>query len=90
MSPQQAILASVALQESRPKDWSAGDVVIGRFLGDSDLLIVRCDKGSPDFGRIIAALPLDDRRNWPAIAVSFSQFLTRYLTGQGNKYWGEA
>ena len=87
MDPQQACSASLALQKSRPNDFAPGDLVIGRFLGDSDLLIVRCDENGPDFGRIVAALPLDDRCKWPTIANSFSAFLTQYMRAHGDKYW---
>lgn len=72
---------------SRARDFLAGDLVIGRFLGDSDLLVVRTDDSRQDYGEILVALPLDPRGDWDRVAGSFREFLVRYVESGGDKYW---
>jgi len=66
-----------------------GDVIIGEFLGDSDLLLIRCDSNSNDFGAVVVVLPLDDRPEWYLVAYSFIEFLWAYLSSGGEKFWLE-
>jgi hypothetical protein len=74
-------------QLARKREFIQGDLVLGRFLGDSDLLIVRSDKAQSDFGRVLVALPLDPRRDWCPVASSFEDFLSKYASAFGDKYW---
>jgi len=71
----------------RSNDFERGDLVVGRFLGDSDLLLVRCDSNANDFGSVIVALPLDPRQDWDRVADSFEDFLETYASAAGEKYW---
>jgi hypothetical protein len=71
----------------RPSDLLPGDVIVAEFLGDSDLLVVRADPETEDFGSVLVALPIDRRRHWPAVGESLSAFLDRYVSAQGAKYW---
>lgn len=87
LRPKQATEATRVEFERHPIDYIDGDLVIGRFLGDSDLLIIRCDESSPDFGRLLVALPLDPREEWYKVADSFEDFLSRYVEAKGDKYW---
>jgi hypothetical protein len=63
-------------------------VILGRFIGDSDLLLVRADPQSPDFGRIIVVTGvIDPRPDWEIVAESFGEFLNRYVAARGDRYW---
>lgn len=72
---------------NRAQDFRHGDVVLGEFLGDSDLLLVRCDPGADDYGSIIIALPLDYRADWDRAALSLEAFLRLYAESHGEKFW---
>ncbi len=63
------------------------DLVLGRFYGDSELLLIRCDLTASDHGAVTVALPVYGRREWPIVAPSFEQFLSRYIRSDGDKYW---
>ena len=71
----------------RERDFRRTDLVVGRFHGDSDLLVMdgATLKGSACVWRV--ALPLDARADWPIVASSFSKFLERYIEAEGDKYW---
>jgi hypothetical protein len=62
-------------------------LVVGRFLGDSDLLVLRCDETAPDVGSTLIALPIDPRGDWPTVARSFREYLERLIAAEGDKYW---
>lgn len=85
--------ASESLQETsrfaqdRPADVQQGDLVIGEFLGDSDLLIIRCDPSLESYGSMIVALPLDDRADWDRVSPDFGSFLLIYSNTNGEKFW---
>lgn len=72
---------------TRPRDFKESDLIIGRFLGDSDLLVVRNDSSAEDFGSIVVALPIDKREDWDVVADSFSSFLERLIEAEGDKFW---
>lgn len=57
----------------RPGDFEPTDAVVGEFLGDTDLLVLDAN------GSVLVALPLDPRTDWPQVASTLSEFLTRYL-----------
>jgi hypothetical protein len=61
--------------------------VVGEFLGDSDLLLVRCDPAAEDYGSVLVALPLDDRSEWDQAASSIEAFLLSYARTHGEKFW---
>lgn len=71
----------------RWRDWREGDLFVGQFLGDADRLLVRCNPSAPDFGSVLIALPIDPRRDWPIVGASLVEFLSRYLTVAGDKFW---
>ena len=64
------------------------DLIIGEFLGDSDLLVVRCSPNSTDFGQIIIALPIGHREDWYYLTYSLPEFLQKFIASQGEKFWG--
>ena len=69
------------------EDFRPGDLIIGEFLGDSDLLVLRCNATFPDFGNVLIALPLDSREEWYVAANSLESFLNQFLAACGNKFW---
>ncbi len=87
LDPQAAATATKKYQSRRHEDFLAGDLVIGKFLGDSDLLIIRCDPACSDFGSILVALPIDRRNEWYKVADSLSSFLDIFIKASGDKVW---
>lgn len=87
LSPSEAAKETHVQRRNRPAQYRDGDVVIGRFLGDSDLLIIRCNEKSADFGKVLVALPIDPRPDWFTPADTFGDFLRLYLENEGAKYW---
>lgn len=87
LSPEEAAEETAFYQERRRKDFFKGDLVIGTFLGDQDLLVLRCDPACDDFGKVLVALPLDPREDWYVAAGTLVEFLDQYARGGGEKYW---
>lgn len=87
LSPNEAREATRQFQQERPNDALEADLVVGTFFGDSDLVIIRCDKTSDDFGHVLIALPLDARSDWDFVGDDFKQFLDAYVAAQGGKFW---
>lgn len=87
LSPTKALEETLLFAHDRSTDFEKGDLVVGRFLGDADLLIVRCDTESPDYGNILIALPIDRRVDWYQVSDSFESFLSEYAVKNGDKYW---
>lgn len=86
LSKDDAVKVTHESLKERPNDFTSDDLVVGRFIGDSDLLVVCCNEGE-HFGNVLVALPIDDRRNWWVVAPSLSDFLAKYLEYEGDKYW---
>ncbi len=64
-----------------------GDRVIAEFIGDLDLLLMRCDTTESDFGGIIVATDDGKRDEWYRVASSLSSFLEEYGSCDGQQYW---
>jgi len=85
--------ATVAIEETknfevaRSTDVRLGDLVVGKFLGDADVLLLRCDQTAEDYGSLVVALPLDERSDWDRIAPSLEGFLRAYARTHGEKFW---
>ena len=73
--------------QKREQDFRRGDLIIGRFLGDLELPILRCDPASNDFGRVIIALEIYHRSEWYTAAESLTVFLRKFLEARGEKFW---
>lgn len=73
--------ALVREARARPEDVRLDDIILGEFLGDSDLLMV--DRA----GRVIVADPLSPRREWPVAAETILSFLEAFLDHDGEKFW---
>lgn len=87
LAPKQAAEFTHWLRAERRKDFIAGDLVVGRFLGDSEILIVRCDPQVDDYGRVQIGLPLDPRMDWEQAGETFGNFLENYAEARGDKFW---
>ena len=85
-SPQK-VLEQQQILRRNSNEFESEDLIIGEFLGDADLLIVRCNPNSTDFGQIIIALPIDRREDWYRLTYSLPEFLQRFITSQGEKFW---
>lgn len=70
----------------RAKEFLFGDLIIGEFLGDSDLVILRCDDSQPDYGNIIISLPMDTRADWFYLN-DFYEFISIFIQSEGEKFW---
>lgn len=80
-------MATGNLRNQRFREYLLGDLVLGRFIGDSDLLVIRCDPSSSDFGHLLMATPIDPRKEWYRVAESLSAFLALYIKAGGDKAW---
>lgn len=70
---------------ARSGEYHSGDVVIGEFLGDQELVVLADANGGA--GRVLIARPLDDRADWDVAAVDLGEFLQSYFARAGDKYW---
>ena len=86
-SPEQAVESTGRFRDMRARDFVEGDLVIGEFLGDQDLLVIRCDQESEDYGRVLVALPIDPRVDWYEAADTFAELLDQFARSGGEKYW---
>ena len=82
LSPEQAAARTAEFYDTYSEDAVQGDIVIGEFLGDLELLIL-----SGDGDGVLVVLPLDSRVDWYRAAPSLAEFLLKYRTALGNKYW---
>jgi hypothetical protein len=87
LSPEVAAENSRRFFEERTQQGRRGDMIVGHFLGDQDLLLVRCDPEAGDFGTVLVALPLDGREDWYTVAPSLTAFLEKYEQAEGAKFW---
>lgn len=87
LSPEECINETLSARTFFHDQWLATDLVIGRFLGDQEKLIVRCDSARPDYNWILVALPLYPRTDWPIVAKGYLEFLMNYGASEGEKFW---
>ncbi len=86
-SPEQVVDAHRKHVKGREQDFRPGDVILGEFLGDSDLLVLRCDPEAEDYGSVLIALPIDPRAEWYRVGTSLLGFLMKFVEAQGEKFW---
>jgi hypothetical protein len=87
LSPAEAMYERAVQVHRWPEDYYPSDLVIGKFWGDLELVLVRCNPDTDDFGHIIVALPIDGREDWYIVSKSFEHFLSVYVQNSGDKYW---
>lgn len=85
-SPQKVAEKQKTLRR-KSDEFQDGDLIIGEFLGDSDLLVVRYDQNSGDFGKVIIALAVDCRSDWYYLPYLLPEFLQKFVNSQGEKFW---
>jgi len=68
-------------------EFQDGDLIIDEFLGDSDLLVVRCDRNYDDFGQLIISLPIDHHSDWYYLPYLLPEFLQKFTNSQREKFW---
>lgn len=68
-------------KSQRPEDFISSDLIVGQFIGDSDLLLRLSD------GKIAVVTPLDPRSDWHIVADHFEEFLWQYSEHSGEKFW---
>ena len=64
-----------------------GDLILGEFFYESDLLVIRCDPDDENYGHVLMALPIDSREDWPTSGTSLASFLRRYIDEGGREFW---
>jgi hypothetical protein len=85
LSPDVSLQVTNECLIQRKEDFFCTDIVIGKFLGDSELVMVSC--GSMDFGAIYIVEPIYGREDWSIAAHSLGEFLELYIAAEGDKYW---
>ncbi|MFF3585098.1 hypothetical protein [Streptomyces mirabilis] len=85
LSPLASVEALDRQMRDRPSDFMSGDVVIGEFLGDLEILVY-APSGEGE-RRILVALELDSRDEWYGAGSSLEEFFENYLEAQGDKFW---
>ena len=75
------------LRRSRPEEYFRGDLVVGRFLGESELLLLRCNENQGDYGTTVVALPIDGRKDWHFTGLSLGQLASEFVASRGKKFW---
>ncbi|MBC3483989.1 hypothetical protein HU761_26615 [Pseudomonas sp. SWRI59] len=81
LTPKEAISETSRQQQIRGNEILTTDIVLGRFYGDSELLIITKDGG------VLVCTPLDHRHEWTKAAESLSEFLEKMADAEGAKFW---
>ncbi|WP_157202721.1 hypothetical protein [Calidithermus chliarophilus] len=68
-------------RKNRPTEFRDGDLIVAEFLGDLEKVVVTAD------GRAYVCLPLDGRASWPLVGTDFEEFLLRFISSGGVKFW---
>jgi hypothetical protein len=87
LSPEESLRTTNEEKEMRSEEFEENDLVIGKFIGDTDLLVLSSDKGNNQYDTVRVALPIDPRKDWYIVASGFTEFLEKYIDKQGDKYW---
>ncbi len=85
--PEEARTATDRLHLERQRDHRPGDLIVGEFRGDSDLVLIRCDPDADDFGSVLVVPPLDSRDDWVVAAANLLAFVETLESEQGQKFW---
>ncbi len=83
---EEALSLSRSFVNDRPVDFHTDDLIVGRFFGDSDVLVMENDfeQGA---SVLYVAGPIDKRDDWYKLNVKFSEFVTLVIQKQGDKFW---
>lgn len=72
-------------KETRPAEYRQDDLIIGEFLGDSDVVVL-CPSESGS-RRVLIAPPLDPRDTWFAVGPDLADLVTAFFHANGEKFW---
>ena len=86
-SPAQILENHRKAAHSRESELRPADLLIGEFLGDDDLLGIRCERSLTDFGTVFVSPARLPRSEWYFLSLSLSEFLNLYLETTGDKWW---
>ena len=64
----------------RPNDYNKDDLIIGKFLGDSELLMMN-NEG------VYIVDPIYPRSEWTKVTKKLEQFFMLYFENKGEKFW---
>jgi len=85
LSPPASATRTKQERNDRPSELRPDDVVLGEFIGDSELLLIA--PSETDERRILIALPIYHRADWFGAAPDLGSFLTKYFDSTADKYW---
>jgi len=86
LSPAESLAETASQKKARRGTYRSKDLIIGRFIGDSERLVLSCGE-SQEYGIVRVALPIDPYPDWYVAANSFGAFLEQYAAMQGDKFW---
>lgn len=86
-SPEEAQARSETVRKTYPETHRPSDLVIGEFLGDTDILFTEAEVDGANFGAIYVASPLDPRSVWPRVGDDLADFLDQFARANGEKFW---
>lgn len=85
MAPQACLDRTSRERADRPAEFDNGDLVVGEFLGDSEVLV--CAAAESSDRRWLVALPMDPRSDWYPAGDSLAAVLEQLVRSDGDKYW---
>lgn len=74
-------------QDRKSDSTALGDLIVGEFRSDLELVLIRCDRSDADYGSIMIVAEMDPRPDWKRVALSIEEFLIKYMDAHGEKYW---
>jgi hypothetical protein len=86
-SPQETMRPDDSRLDLYREKFERGDLPIGKFLGDEDLVVLRCSESTADFGSVAIAIPDYPRSAWFRPAASLAEFLEKFAKSPLVKYW---
>jgi hypothetical protein len=51
------------------------------------IALLRCNQAAKDFGQVVIAEKMDERRHWHIVAHSLVDFVTKSLRAKGYPFW---
>ncbi|MBX9654758.1 hypothetical protein K2Y11_14175 [bacterium] len=86
LSPYESLKETAKFIVERARECQMGDLIIGDFLGDSELLLMRCDRSQSDFGQVSIVLPIDQRQDWYELSMGLTTMLEKFIKARGEKH----
>jgi len=86
-SPDEVLTRDRNTKALHGEEFRPADLVIGEFLGDRDLLAIRCEPSLADFGAVFVVAARRLREDWYFLNLSLGRFLDLYVGTTGDKWW---